>query len=290
MAITADVFVAIGEIWEAALQDRTLAPLVNRKWPKPMTVTWPSKAFDRIVAISDGTAGIRVKPLFQLDSEALRHVRWFHIDCRQLCQTSDADREWYLQEFERLPWAKGAQGIKYFENFKITKVERRPTTIVSPDGPPAHFLPDKVSQAFRDARLTGFELGPVLSHDDNKRHEGVSLLVVRHFLPPLFHNPSVVVYNDDGNTKTSARGFFSYTAEALTGAPDFCRTREATDGFNVAKVVVSRRVYDVYAARNFRGLHFHPVLQVGTEPYELFLNAWGQFTRQIGINPLNRFQ
>lgn len=139
-----------------------------------------------------------------------------------------------------------------------------------------YVMDNATADALRATRLTGWELAPVWKPKTRTAEPAFGQhLRTQALLPPALHTYSAFRAIPCGPRQTPRRhGLIGYSAAALAGAPDFARTAEPWEAWDIPEWTVSQAVRGFYEANGLRGWAFWPVLQEGTALFDEHEALW----------------
>jgi len=260
--------------------------------------------------------GTWFNPWMEFTEEELDQCDFLQPVCRgPVFSESDADfnqtRKWLDNSLE-IETNKGTK-VKLLARVCVKDRKLKPNTIAGAlEWTPDYILPTNIVNIFKKSQLRGFSEKGVFNRKTKSPFKDFHLLYNEHFMPAatrVIYAPKGIPFEEQFEDEFEEMGinkelvnkidtldedkFRLYGClcyEDLNGKTlkDFNRTAEPWGGNDLPLWVVSRRVRDIYRKYKLRGWIFEPVLEKGSELYELHKNLWQKFIDAIQINRANR--
>ena len=137
--------------------------------------------------------------------------------------------------------------------------------------------------AVEDWEFRGARLQPALTARGEERQDAQHIQI-EQIVEPVIWDSTLLETWDDGPRSPSTprrRGTLTYRAEVFRQGWDLARTAEPFGCQGTGEVLVSRRFYDCYHVRNWKGLRFWPVWAENSPQAHEHVQGWAEVLRQL---------
>jgi hypothetical protein len=146
-----------------------------------------------------------------------------------------------------------------------------------------YVMDNATADLLRATQLSGWQLQPVWKPRTRAPEPAFGQhLRTDSLLPPALHTFSAFHAIPCGPKVPPRRhGLIAYTVSALRGAPDFARTAEPWEAWDVPEWTVSQAVRAFYESNGLRGWTFWPLLEDGTALFDEHESLWGRTIERV---------
>jgi hypothetical protein len=146
-----------------------------------------------------------------------------------------------------------------------------------------YVMDNATADLLRATRLTGWQLHPVWKPKTRAPEPAFGQhLRTETLLPPALRTFSAFgAFPCGPNVPPRRHGLIAYDAAALQDAPDFARTAEPWEAWDIPEWTVSQAVRAFYEANGLRGWTFWPLLQEGTALFDEHESLWSRTIERV---------
>ena len=250
---------------------------------------WPDERSEEFLRRAAGMVPFDLNPWLEFSKKEVSAARFLRLRCRKVVEDSNADFVRMRKEFDSRPWI-GEDPYRRFRlpnRLFLSRINLRPNQI----GGVGQWTLEYVAAAgictgFLEDGLSGLAALPVYQTKTGQPFDGYVQLYCESILPDrIIDAASLPIGSTRGPSRVNPAlvgdekayhtwGCLCYSAEALAEAKDFNRTGERMIAFEFPDWIVSQRVRARYEARLLKGWAFAPVLEQGTEAFDVHEQLW----------------
>ena len=249
--------------------------------------------FHRIIERTTETSGCWLNPIMHFTPAEMAEARCFQLECRgRIVRETPRDYEHNrarldATELHRLDGRPSR--IKLVDGLAFSRIALPPNAVGCASDWMAEFIvPAGVSEAFKEASLSGYTLRPLRDPAAGHDHPGYFQLYSESILPPAERDATTVPQEAQDGGGWRELGCLSYRFDGHD-VNDFNRTAEDWSNNSLPLWVASARVRQCMLAKKLKGWAFRPVLEIGTPLHDTYTALWSALLERVAVNPGNRF-